>query len=116
MLTNMVSRYLVATLMFIKSPRTTFSCERRAKVLTFQAPLAGFVLFIAYGVDQSFVRPARGPLFNLPKILRLFGQPSTNIAVTICCLLIKHCCHHLLSIDQKALFVLFLGITVKINI
>ena len=66
MLTNMESRYLVATLMFIKSPRTTFSCE----VLAFHAPVAGFVLFIAYGVDQSFVRPARGPLFTVSRSFR----------------------------------------------
>ena len=69
-LTNMESRYLVATLMFIKSPRTTFSCERRTEVLAFHAPVAGFVLFIAYGVDQSFVRPARGPLFTVSRSFR----------------------------------------------
>ena len=67
-LTNMVSRYLVTTLMFIKSPRTMFSSERRTEVLAFHAPLAGFVLFIAYGVDRSFVRPARGLLFDVPLI------------------------------------------------
>ena len=69
-LTNMVSRYLVATLMFIKSPRTTFSRERRTEVLTFHAPLAGFVLFTAYGIDQSFVWPARGPLFKVSRSFR----------------------------------------------
>ena len=65
MLTNMVSRYLVATLMFIKSPRTMFSRERRTEVLAFHAPLVGFVLFIAYGVDQSF--------FDRPPYLLWFG-------------------------------------------
>ena len=47
--TTLVSHWLVATLMFIKSPRTTFFRERRTEVLAFHAQLARFVIFIAYG-------------------------------------------------------------------
>ena len=75
-LTNMVSPYLVAMLMFIISPRTTFSCERRTEVLAFHAPLAGFVLFIAYGVDQSFVWPARVRLFTVSGSLHHVTTPG----------------------------------------